>query len=132
MFRLVVLFLLVVLVGCGTTDSQLLQEGRSAGYVQGFHDGRHSGMREAGNNFEHWVRDEDRFQTDSDYQQGWLAGEAEGKRLQAQAVAIGQGVGNAYSAAKIANTVKQSTDFDAVAKDAVRGIDTKTLNTLEN
>jgi hypothetical protein len=40
---------LLLLVACGTTDSTMRQAGHNEAYVQGFHDGRHSGMQEAGN-----------------------------------------------------------------------------------
>ena len=39
----------VLLAACGTTDSQMQQQGHSMAYIQGFHDGRHSGMKEEGN-----------------------------------------------------------------------------------
>lgn len=43
------------LTACGTTDSTLREQGRSEAYVTGLHDGRHSGMQEAGNEFEHYI-----------------------------------------------------------------------------
>ena len=61
------------LTGCGTTDSALTESGRSETYIQGFHDGRHSGMREAGNNYEHYIRDQSKFDSEPDYRDGWLA-----------------------------------------------------------
>lgn len=120
------------LAGCGTTDSALIDSGHSETYIQGFHDGRHSGMREAGNNFEHYIRDEDRFGSDSDYRAGWLSGEIEGKQLQAQADAIGRTASGAYQAVEIEKEVDKSTDYDQFAKDAVKGVDTSSLNGLEN
>ena len=52
----------VFLFGCATSDSALRESGHVEAYLQGFHDGRHSGMREAGNYFEHIVKDAERFQ----------------------------------------------------------------------
>ena len=52
-----VLLLSLLATACGTTDSSLKDQGKSEAYVTGFHDGRHSGMREAGNEWEHYIRD---------------------------------------------------------------------------
>src|SRR5210317_1822269 len=81
MIRWLVVMILstLVTVGCGTTDSALKEQGRSQSYITGFHDGRHSGLKEAGNNYEHYIKDTERFKSDTDYQEGWLAGEVEGK-----------------------------------------------------
>ena len=38
------------LLGCGTTDNSLRDAGKDDSYIIGFHDGRHSGMKEEGNN----------------------------------------------------------------------------------
>ena len=133
--RIYSLALIVITVsfaaGCGTTDSSLIESGHSQTYVQGFHDGRHSGMREAGSQFEHYIRDEDKFGSDADYRSGWLAGEAEGKRLQAQAVAIGRTAAGVYQAVEIDKEVDKATDFDGIAKDAVKDVDTSALKELE-
>ena len=59
--------LFLVLGGCGTTDGALREQGRGESYITGFHDGRHSGMKEAGNYLEHIVRDIQRFEDDADY-----------------------------------------------------------------
>ena len=64
----------LLLTAWGTTDSQLQQQGRSQAYITGFHDGRHSGMKEEGNNFEHYIRDEARYNSDPDYRTGWDLG----------------------------------------------------------
>ena len=121
---------LVVLAACGTSDSALRESGRSEAYITGFHDGRHSGMQEAGNNYEHFMQDTQRFATDADYKAGWLAGEAEGKRLQEQAVSVGNAAAGAYGSYQIGKEVDKQ-DPDKVAKDAVKGVDTKALKSLE-
>ncbi|MEZ9155346.1 hypothetical protein AB4123_15395 [Vibrio sp. 10N.286.52.E2] len=36
-------------------------------------------MQESGNSFENYIKDGKRFESDSDYKQGWIAGESEGK-----------------------------------------------------
>ncbi|PMM54068.1 hypothetical protein BCT51_12585 [Vibrio lentus] len=94
-------------------------------YVQGFHDGRHSGMQEAGNNFETFIKDQKRFESDTDYKQGWIAGESEGKRLQDEATSFGNGVAGSYS------PKPEATNPDDVAKEALKGVDTSGLKSLE-
>jgi hypothetical protein len=122
----------VLLLGCQTSDSTLHDQGRSDAYVQGFHDGRHSGMQEAGNTWEHYLRDHDRFATDSEYKAGWLAGETEGKRLQEQATAVGEAAAGGYSGYQINKEAKKaSPDPDKIAKDAMKGVNTDDLKALE-
>jgi len=120
-----------MLAACGTTDTAMREQGHTESYVQGFHDGRHSGMSEEGNNWEHYIRDEKRFKEDTEYKKGWLAGETEGKKLQDQAVGVGTTVGGAYSGYKINKEAKNAQDFNQVGKDAVKGADTSSLEALE-
>ncbi|MEP0203202.1 MAG: hypothetical protein ABJ084_02565 [Halioglobus sp.] len=122
--------LLVLLSACGTTDATLQQQGHSQSYITGFHDGRHSGMKEEGNNYETYIKDTARFESDTDYREGWLAGEAEGRVLQDQAVAAGNAAAGAYSAHQIGKEIDKN-DPDKIAKDAVKGIDTDSLKSLE-
>ena len=84
-YRIIALGLLLTVAACGTTDSAMQQQGRSESYITGFHDGRHSGLKEAGNNYEHYIKDVKRFESDADYREGWLAGEAEGKQEKGEA-----------------------------------------------
>ncbi|MEZ9203910.1 hypothetical protein AB4151_16180, partial [Vibrio splendidus] len=55
-FLLVILFVLIS-SGCGTSDSALIDSGHNESYIQGFHDGRHSGMQETGNSFEDYIKE---------------------------------------------------------------------------
>ncbi|PLW66722.1 hypothetical protein C0039_20400 [Pseudohalioglobus lutimaris] len=117
---------------CSTSDSALKEQGHSEAYVVGFHDGRHSGMQEAGNSWEHYIRDHERFEADLDYKEGWLAGEAEGKRLQAQATAAGEAAAGAYTGYR----VKEETDKamphpNKIGKEVVKDVDTDALKSLE-
>jgi len=123
LIKSLIIFSLFTLTACGTTDSALMDQGRSESYVIGFHDGRHSGMSEEGNRYEHYIKDESRFSTDPNYKQGWIDGESEGKKLQDQATSIGQAIGGAYSGVQINKEAKKSRDFDKVSKDAVKGVD---------
>ncbi len=112
--------------GCATSDSTLRGQGQSESYVQGFHDGRHSGMAEAGNFLEHVVKNSQRYANDAEYRAGWLAGEAEGKQMQREANAAA----GAYTGSQIKNEYKKSQDYDAVGRDAVKGVDPKSLEPL--
>jgi len=128
----ILIIALIVLSGCQTSDSALREQGNSEAYVLGFHDGRHTGMKEAGNNWEHMVKDIERFDADSEYRAGWLAGEAEGKKLQAQADAIGQAAGGTYTNYRVGKEVdKARLNPQAIANDAMKGVDTKELESLE-
>ncbi|WP_246856139.1 hypothetical protein [Vibrio crassostreae] len=120
-----VLLFAIISSGCGTSDSALIESGHNESYIQGFHDGRHSGMQEAGNDFENYMKDEKRFDSDTDYKQGWLAGESEGKKLQDEATSIGKGIAGSYP------QKTDSTNTDDMAKDALKGIDTSGLENLE-
>ena len=114
------------LAGCATSDSTLREQGRSESYVQGFHDGRHSGMAEAGNYLEHVVKNSQLYANDAEYRAGWLAGEAEGKQMQQEANAAA----GAYTGSQIKNEYKKSQDYDAIGRDAMKGIDPKSLEPL--
>ena len=121
---------LAVLAACGTTDATLREQGETAAYIQGFHDGRHSGMKEEGNHYEHYLKDDARFASEPEYSAGWLAGEIEGKALQDQAVSVGNTAAGAYSGSQISKEVRNSADIDKVARDAVKGVDTSGMDQL--
>ena len=115
------------LAACQTSDATLREQGRSDAYVVGFHDGRHSGMQEAGNFLEHFVQDQKRYESDLEYREGWLAGEAEGKRIQQESnAAVG-----VYSSYQIGKEIDKSTDYGKIGKDAVKDVDTTSLKALE-
>jgi len=130
MKNLLTTFLFMILAACGTTDSSLKEQGKTEAYVQGFHDGRHSGMKEEGNHYEHYIKDETRFARDLEYKSGWLAGEVEGKALHDQAVSIGNAAAGAYSGSQISKEIRKNTDMDKAARDAVKGIDTSGIDSL--
>lgn len=126
MARIITLCVMLVLsAGCGTSDTALREGGHGDSYIIGFHDGRHSGMKEEGNHYEHFIKDEQRFQSDQEYREGWLAGEVEGKKLQDQAAAVGQGLATGYS------SQSETQSADDIAQDAVKGVDTSGIEALE-
>ena len=130
--RFLFVICLALLASCETTDTALRGQGHSEAYLQGFHDGRHSGMKEAGNNWEHYVKDHERFDSDREYRDGWVAGEAEGKHLQEQAKAIGDSMSGSYTGYQIGKEVdKNKPDPEKAAKDATKGVDTSVFKSLE-
>lgn len=131
-FSFITLALALVISGCQTSDSSLREQGRSESYVQGFHDGRHSGMKEAGNDFEHYIKDYERFDTDAEYREGWTAGEAEGLELQQQADAIGGAASGAYGGYQVQKGIdKSKVHPKKIAKDVMKDVDTGELKALE-
>ena len=66
-YKITLLLFVTLVVACSTTDTSMREQGHTESYIQGFHDGRHSGMKEEGNYFEHYIRDIERFKTDSEY-----------------------------------------------------------------
>lgn len=130
--RIALLLCVAFLLSCETTDSTLREQGRSEAYLQGFHDGRHSGMKEAGNSWEHYVRDHERFDSDTNYRDGWIAGEVEGKHLQEQAKEIGDSMAGSYTGYRVGKEVdKNKPDADKAAREAMKGVDTSDLKSLE-
>jgi len=128
-FLILAAFTAPFLAGCATSDAQLAQSGHNQAYIQGFHDGRHSGMKEAGNYFEHIVKDTGRFADDADYQAGWLEGETEGKRIQQQANAA-SGAGTASSVGKAVDNAQPHPK--KIANEAMKGVDTGDFKALES
>ncbi len=127
---LIVISLLLAVTACGTTDSTLQAQGHNDAYIIGFHDGRHSGMREAGNDFEHYVRDQSRYDSDAEYRSGWLAGEEEGRRIQAQAEAVGNAAAAGVSSGSSGHYGTSKKDVEKAARKATRNVDTSELEVL--
>lgn len=124
------IFSVMAVIACGTTDGALKQQGKTDSYILGFHDGRHSGMNEEGNHYEHHIKDEARFVGDPEYKLGWLAGEAEGKALQKQAVSLGKTAAGTYSSSQTSKEASENTDMDRAAREAVKGVDTTGMDSL--
>jgi hypothetical protein len=122
--------LLLAVTACGTTDSTLQAQGHNDSFIIGFHDGRHSGMREAGNNFEHYVRDQARYDSDEEYRSGWIAGEEEGRRMQAQADAVGNAAAAGVSSGSSGHHGMSKKDIEKAARNATKGVDTSELEVL--
>ncbi|MEH6582055.1 MAG: hypothetical protein V7754_08980 [Halioglobus sp.] len=127
--RFVFLILALLVAGCQASDTTLRESGKGEAYITGFHDGRHSGMKEAGNYLEHMVKDTQRFEETADYRAGWLAGEKEGIKIQKQADAAVAGAAG-YKISKDADKALDH-DIDKAVKGATKGIDTDSLKVLK-
>ena len=121
----------LLLSACETTDGQLQQRGYNPGYIEGFHDGRHSGIAEAGNPYDHYIRDTERFAEDQEYHNGWLEGEAEGKKLQAQADAVSGTMSGAIISGGVNNELDKQ-DPKRVGEKVLKNTDTSGLKDLGN
>ena len=116
-----------LLSGCATSDATLRESGHSEAYIQGFHDGRHSGMNEAGNFLEHMVKDTQQFADNPDYRAGWHAGEAEGIRMQQEANSASGG----YSNDNVRKEIKKSQpNANAIGRDVMKDVDPSTFDSL--
>lgn len=67
------LFLLMVLIisGCMSQKEMMIEQGYPLSYADGFDDGCHSGKKAGGYLFDQFKKDVKRFNSDSDYAQGW-------------------------------------------------------------
>lgn len=67
------LFLVMVLLisGCMSQKEMMIKQGYPLPYADGFDDGCHSGKKAGGYLFDQFKKDVKRFNSDSDYAQGW-------------------------------------------------------------
>lgn len=72
--RILVMLGVLLLAGCMSDQESLLRQGYDPAYAQGFNDGGQSGSRAAGNIWTAFHKDTHRFESDSQYRQGWQDG----------------------------------------------------------
>ena len=79
---------LLLLSGCASQKETMVKEGYPLSYAEGFDDGCHSGRKAGGSLFDQFKKDVRRFESDSQYAQGWSDGfrqcESEQEALQRQ------------------------------------------------
>ena len=61
----------MLLNGCVSKKEVMVKEGYPLAYAEGFDDGCHSGHKAGGNMFEQFKKDVRRFDSDTEYAQGW-------------------------------------------------------------
>ena len=71
--------LLSMSASCVSTHDRLIRQGYSEGYASGYDDGERSGYAAAGNSLYGLAKDANRFDSDSQYRQGWNDGFQIGK-----------------------------------------------------
>lgn len=65
---------LVAFSGCVSQKEAMIKEGYPLSYADGFDDGCHSGNKAGGSMFDQFKKDVRRFESDSQYSQGWSDG----------------------------------------------------------
>ncbi len=77
-----------LLSGCATQKETMVKQGYPLPYADGFDDGCHSGKKAGGSLFDQFKKDVRRFESDSQYAQGWSDGfrqcESEEEAIQRQ------------------------------------------------
>lgn len=115
----------LILSGCASTSEQMQEQGYPAAYADGFEDGCHSGKKAGGSYFDLFKKDENRFNTDREYAQGWSDSyrqcetEQEASERQARMSMQWQKMDQ-----------DRKNNLDHVALDAVKGIDTSGFEAL--
>jgi hypothetical protein len=113
------------LSGCMSEAELMTKEGYPPAYTHGYDDGCHSGKMAGGNMFEHMRKDVRRFDSDRDYRQGWNDGyESCEKQQEASDRAMQRSIEQQRM-----NQSAYSRD-DAMARDALKGVDTRGLDKL--
>jgi len=74
-----ILVVLATVAGCASNAERLLAAGHDPAYVQGFDHGESSGLSAAGHPYMAFIKDTHRYESDSQYRQGWDDGYSGGK-----------------------------------------------------
>jgi len=61
----------ILSTGCASQGETMKKQGYPESYADGFEDGCHSGKQAGGSYFDQFRKDVNRFNSDSDYAQGW-------------------------------------------------------------
>ncbi|RTZ93443.1 MAG: hypothetical protein DSY91_02135 [Deltaproteobacteria bacterium] len=71
-----------ILLGCVSQKENLIRQGASPAYAQGFEDGCHSGKKAGGSWLDQFKKNTHLFNTNPDYKQGWIDGYNECEKQQ--------------------------------------------------
>lgn len=114
------------LAGCATEHDRMMSQGYPASYADGYDDGCHSGRKAGGSLFDQFKKDVNRFNSDTNYAQGWsdafrqCESEQEAAQRQARMVIEQQKL-------KEAQKANQATRD----RELLKGINTTGLNVLK-
>ena len=115
----------IAISGCASQKEIMIEQGYPLSYADGFDDGCHSGNKAGGSMFDQFKKDVRRFESDTQYSQGWSDGfrqcETEQEALQRQ-VRIG------IEQQKLSEQKKHN---DKTENTYLKGIDTSGLENLK-
>ena len=116
---------LIAISGCVSQKESMIKQGYPLAYADGFDDGCHSGNKAGGSMFDQFKKDVRRFESDSQYSQGWSDGfrqcETEQEAIQRQ-VRIG---------IEQQKLMEQKKHDDWNEHNYLKGIDTSGLENLK-
>jgi hypothetical protein len=115
----------IAMSGCVSQKDSMIEQGYPLPYADGFDDGCHSGNKAGGSLFDQFKKDVTRFNSDTQYSQGWSDGfrqcETEQEAIQRQArIGIEQGKLN-----------EQKNHNHKTENNYLKGIDTSGLENLK-
>ena len=121
---------LLLLPGCATQKETMIKEGYPLPYADGFEDGCHSGRKAAGSLFDQFKKDINRFESETQYAQGWSDGfrqcESEQEAIQRQTrMAIEQ---QKLSEQKRQNNLQEQYHLE---NQVLKGVDTSNFKYLK-
>lgn len=120
---LIVVIFTVALSGCATQGETMKSQGYPAAYAEGFEDGCHSGKKAGGSYFDQFKKDVPRFNSDSDYAQGWSDAF---RQCETEQEALGRQIRMSMEYQRMEQDRK-----DRMAHDALKGIDTSGLENIK-
>jgi len=121
------LLIATILGACATQSEIMVEQGYPQSYADGFEDGCHSGNQAGGSMFDQFRKDINRFNSDTQYAQGWSDAfrQCETKM---EAALRQQRMALEYQSLDD----QRRDELDAAAHDALRNIDTSDFEALEN
>ncbi len=122
---------LLIITACQSTRDSMVEQGYPLAYADGFQDGCDSGNKAGGSLFDQFKKDVTRFNTETDYAQGWSDGfrqcETEQESIQRQ-VRMSIEQQNLQQQKKTNELAEQH----ALEREVMKDVDTSGLKSLEN
>lgn len=123
-------FCLLSLSGCANQKETMIKEGYPLAYADGFDDGCHSGNKAGGSLFDQFKKDVRRFESDSQYAQGWSDGF---RQCESQQEAIQRQTRMAIEQQKLTEQRKQNKLQEQyhLEREVLKGVDTSNFKYLK-
>ena len=128
LFLSIALIGVFTMLGCASQKEQLIKQGASPAYAQGFEDGCHSGKKAGGSWFDSFRKNTHLFNTNPDYKQGWIDGYNECEKQQE---ALERQNRNAIEQQRLMEQKRHDKWIEKHDNDYFKGIDTRGLEKLE-